>query len=311
MSEHTFDGVTPEQEQLLDLLSARVGSGLSADDEAQLRRLLGDNGHFGEDHFEQAAAVVELAFLTAAPAAGAAAAEAEIEPFPQSLQQRLESDAAAFVAARSSAAPSTPDSPREQAKDDNVTAFRRPAPRQASRRSAALGWWAAAACAVLAVAGWWSLLRGPAGSPAGPGVDAPPVVAELTLQQRVDQAPDAVVLPWSATEDQAAAGASGEMVWSASLQAGYMRFHDLAVNNPREAQYQLWIFDSSRDQRYPINGGLFDIAGSEVVVPVEPEIPVMVPTLFAVTVEPPGGVVVSDRSRIVVTAAVAESTAAG
>jgi hypothetical protein len=40
-----------------------------------------------------------------------------------------------------------------------------------------------------------------------------------------------------------------------------------------------------------------DDAG-EVVIPIDPKLPVGQPTLFAITVERPGGVVVSDQGRI-------------
>jgi hypothetical protein len=43
--------------------------------------------------------------------------------------------------------------------------------------------------------------------------------------------------------------------------------------------------------------------GDEVVEPIRAAIQVFVPKLFAVTVERPGGVVVSKRERIVLTAA--------
>ena len=71
----------------------------------------------------------------------------------------------------------------------------------------------------------------------------------------------------------------------------------LAANDPTELQYQLWIFDAERDERYPVDGGVFDIApeGGTAVIPIRATLPVETAALFAVTVEPPGGVVVSDR----------------
>jgi len=86
-----------------------------------------------------------------------------------------------------------------------------------------------------------------------------------------------------------------------------MRFQSLAVNDATKRQYQLWIFDAARDQRFPVDGGVFDIDAStgDVVVPISPKIKVSKATLFAVTVEKPGGVVVSKRERIVLTAKVA------
>jgi anti-sigma-K factor RskA len=87
-----------------------------------------------------------------------------------------------------------------------------------------------------------------------------------------------------------------------------MRFRGLPANNPRELQYQLWIFDATRGDQYPVDGGVFDIpanSGGEVIVPIVARIPIRDPALFAVTIEKPGGSVVSSRERIVVVAPVA------
>ena len=79
-----------------------------------------------------------------------------------------------------------------------------------------------------------------------------------------------------------------------------MRLAGLAVNSPDEFQYQLWIFDEERDERYPVDGGVFDMpaGGGAAEVVVRATLDVAEPTLFAVTVEEPGGVVVSSRDRI-------------
>ena len=47
-------------------------------------------------------------------------------------------------------------------------------------------------------------------------------------------------------------------------------------------------------------------SNDEVVVPIHPALKVREPYLFAVTVEKPGGVMVSDRSRLPLLAAVAQ-----
>lgn len=115
---------------------------------------------------------------------------------------------------------------------------------------------------------------------------------------------DVATLAWTATTDEAAKGASGDVVWSASKQQGFMRFAGLAANDPAKLQYQLWIFDKNRDQAFPVDGGVFDVTpNGEVIVPITAKLHVDEPVLFAVTVEKPGGVVVSKRERIVVTAA--------
>jgi len=60
----------------------------------------------------------------------------------------------------------------------------------------------------------------------------------------------------------------------------------------------LWIIDPSRDEK-PIDGGVFDITSDiESIVPINAKLAVGQPTVFAITVEKPGGVVVSDQKRL-------------
>jgi len=109
---------------------------------------------------------------------------------------------------------------------------------------------------------------------------------------------------WSPTKDPLGKAATGEVVWNKDQQKGVMRFRGLAKNDPKLGQYQLWIFDKTRDDKYPVDGGVFDVDSEtgDVVVPIRATLPVAAPVLFAVTLEKPGGVVVSKRDRIVVTA---------
>lgn len=96
----------------------------------------------------------------------------------------------------------------------------------------------------------------------------------------------------------------GDVVWSDQQQRGYLRFAGLPVNDPEKWVYQLWIFDAQGDDRYPVDGGVFNIATvdpktGEAIVEIDPKIKVGKGVMFAVTIEKPGGVVVSDRSKIV------------
>ena len=84
-----------------------------------------------------------------------------------------------------------------------------------------------------------------------------------------------------------------------------MRFRGLPANDPTNQQYQLWIFDENQDEKYPIDGGVFDVnKDGEVIIPIDAKINVKNPKMFAVTKEKPGGVVVSDRTGIVAIAKV-------
>ena len=112
---------------------------------------------------------------------------------------------------------------------------------------------------------------------------------------------------WAATEDALGQGVEGEAVWSTADQAGWMRFDGLAVNDPAVEQYQLWIFDTARPdwEEHPVDGGVFDVGTEgEVYVPIEAKLGVDSPALFAVTLEAPGGVVVSTRERLLLTGSV-------
>jgi hypothetical protein len=146
------------------------------------------------------------------------------------------------------------------------------------------------------------------GIPRGPeAVAVRPATPEQLRERLLADDPDAIEVAWADGTDPAVAtqpaGASrGDVVWSQRLQRGSMRFRGLAANDPAVEQYQLWIFDAERDAAHPVDGGVFDVAGTdadgEVCVPIDARLPIGKPTLFAITVEKPGGVVVSKRDRL-------------
>ena len=122
-------------------------------------------------------------------------------------------------------------------------------------------------------------------------------------QELLKEASDLVQVSWERGADATATNAAGDVVWSPTKQQGFMRFSGLEPNNPAQNQYQLWIFDEAQDARYPIDGGVFNIPASagpagEIIVPITAKLPVSKVTLFAVTIEKPGGVVVSSRERL-------------
>lgn len=98
----------------------------------------------------------------------------------------------------------------------------------------------------------------------------------------------------------------GDVVWSDEKQEGYMTFRGLPVNDKSKETYQLWIFDETQKEATPIDGGIFDVnEQGEAIVPIDANLRVKGPKAFAVTVEKPGGVMVSDREKIVALAKVA------
>jgi hypothetical protein len=195
------------------------------------------------------------------------------DPLPGSVRRRLDSCASDWL--RESAGP----------------------PRQSRA-----GWLVAAACFALAVAGWWPRIT--SWSPFESGSRVAQLSAEFSRQDMIDSGPATVRLwPWSA-EAGSAPGLEGDVVWDISRQQGYLKFAGLEPNDPSRHQYQLWIVDAARDQRYPVDGGVFDVPPSQdaVVIPVHAAVPVLEPVAFVVTVEKPGGTVVSGRERIVAVA---------
>ncbi|HEY4221132.1 MAG TPA: anti-sigma factor, partial [Myxococcota bacterium] len=163
-------------------------------------------------------------------------------------------------------------------------------PRGARALLTAAPWLAAAAALVVAAVTWTQQPR---------PLDA--AVARAALAHD----PQATAIAWSQTADPLGRAVDGDVLWSNAKQEGFMRFRGLPANDPNKGQYQLWIFDAERDERYPVDGGVFDVnANGETTVAIRARVPVSKATLFAVTFERPGGVVVSTRERLVALAKV-------
>ena len=167
------------------------------------------------------------------------------------------------------------------------------------------GWLAAAACLVLAVLGWQ---RTPPPAPVAVVTPPAPVVpVERPVPTAAEERAallakaDSLKITLGATKDPAAAGMTGDVVWDPVTQRGFLHFAGLAANDPAVLQYQIWIFDAGRDKRYPVDGGVFDVPANatEVVIPIRASLMVLKPAAFAVTIEKPGGVVVSGREHVV------------
>ncbi|GEM_PF-157303 len=216
--------------------------------------------------------------------------------------EALERSAAAVTLAVAGRDP-MPESVRERLMDQwrrwpGVTAPRSEAERRGTlvggRRSRLAAYWLAAAGLVLAILGWWPTLAERMATSDDPKEGLKSLLAS-------DEA--VVRAPWQSGEAMGERTASGEVIWSDQRQRGYMVLDNVPANDPREAQYQLWIFDGERHE-YPVNGGVFNVPSDRdsVIVPIAPEVTVGEPSLFAVTRERPGGVVVSEREDIVVTA---------
>jgi anti-sigma-K factor RskA len=270
------------------LLADRATQGLDTEEWEELRNLLGNSQDRDSGDFDLAAAALNLSGLRA------------VEPLPARLREKITQDAFRWLdknAARAAITTFSPEAERQSAPApssptllDNVIPF--PARRASWGQRA--GWYlAAAACLALAFTFVWPFINGTS--------DGPPEARRLRL---LNGGGDVVALNWAGTGIPEGEGVTGDVVWSQTRQQGYMRFRNLKPNDPQRYTYQLWIFDGARDDKYPVDGGYFDIpAGKdEVIVPINAKLPVNQAALFALTIEPPGGVVVSKREKIVVVA---------
>ena len=271
-------------ELMLDLLSKKASEGLNPKEQKQLDELIAVSG-VEDESFEMAAAAISMIDLKTN------------EPLPEHLQAKILADADRIL-----------DTPRETARQ--VSPYAPPyappyTPNDAPKTSfrnwnwpTLLGWGvAAAACVVLAINVWMTRLQ-----PA-PVVKNPPIEEKLTpaqMRQRlIDSGGDVIQARWTVGNDKDVKEISGDIVWSDVKQAGYMRFRGLPVNDRAKQTYQLWIFDETQDEKTPIDGGTFDIGSDgDVIIPINAKLKASKPKQFAVTVEKPGGVVVSKRDKV-------------
>jgi anti-sigma-K factor RskA len=258
----------PDDPRLTALLAENATEGLDSDESRELSALLEEYADVDADELARPAAALQIAAL---------ARSGRLEPMPRDLRQRLDAAADEFFAAPARS---------------NVVQLQRPAAADAppgERRRRDWAGWATAAALLVALIAVYD--RAP---------DPQPTVAE----QRADliaTTDDTVVIAWAPSQEDGYQQVSGDVVWSDRQQRGFLRFVGLTANDPERAQYQLWIIDPERDAR-PVDGGVFDVptGSSEVVVAIDAKLAVARPTAFAVTLEQPGGVVVSDGPLLIV-----------
>lgn len=256
----------PLSERMDELLLERALFGLSDAEEHELGEQRESNP---ARDYELAAASVALALAAERP-----------QPLDDALRAKLEAGAKAYFAVAATAPSATP---RAAPKLQLVP----PAPAQRASAFSYAGWLAAAAAAALAVIAWWPESQPPAPTSAQ-------ARAELLARANVTKVE-------AKGQEQFAPGTSGDIVWSNNEQTGFIRLVGAPVNDPKVQQYQLWIFDEA--QEHPVDGGVFDVnSAGEVLIPIDAKLRVTKPTLFAITLEKPGGVVVSDRQRIAIVA---------
>jgi Anti-sigma-K factor rskA len=268
-----------KQERLFELLSDRALFELNPADQKELNDLLEIFPEWQEDEsFDLTAAAISLSDLEVR------------EEMPADLQNAIKTDWSRNFAGEEAIEPA----PRLS----NVIEFKKKSGFSWNR----LGWaTAAAACVALIV----TVLITRAPQNTGPDIVSGPgeIREELTTaqmrQRMMDTSADMTKADWTAGNMTDMKDIGGDVVWSDAKQAGYMRLKGLPANDGTKETYQLWIFDETQDPKTPIDGGVFNVnANGEVIIPINAKLKARNPKMFAITVEKPGGVVVSDRKKI-------------
>lgn len=272
-----------QRDMLYDLLTKKALDGLDAAEQRQLDDLDPGWGKHELRSLEATAAAINMAGV-------------EIdEPLPQHLYSKIAADAAKYVGSQADE-PTADSAPWPPTIGKEMFA-------ETPRRSffAWLGWAAAAAaCIALAVNIW--LTRVPTEVVKAPPTPIPsprPLTPQEQFAAFERSTPNLIRASWAPGNVKDMKGVTGEVVWSDEEQAGFLRIRGLAVKTAPDHCYQLWIFDKAQDKATPIDGGIFDVNHEgEMIVPINTKIKPEGPTMFALTIERHGGVVVSKREQI-------------
>ena len=106
---------------------------------------------------------------------------------------------------------------------------------------------------------------------------------------------DMIQFPWY-SRSNSLESVSGDIIWTDEGQKGFIKIAGLPMNDPSQNQYQVWILDPL-NYTQPVDGGVFDVtqADGSMIIPINPKLPISKAVGFAITLEQPGGVVVSNQ----------------
>src|SRR6476620_8013995 len=270
------------EELILDLLCKRAVYGLTDDEARQLSELGGDIDGDDAASLEATAAMIALAGVDSN------------DQMPAHILDRISDSADDYFDALPA------NKGRYEDRSAEITAT--PSGRSLMNW---LGWAvAAAACVSLALNMYFTRIQPgnidragvPTPTPAAPLQRDPAEMREMMMKT----APDVELASWAPMpKADDFKQVSGDVVWSDQSQTGYMRFRGLPANDPSHETYQLWIFEENQGDKTPIDGGTFDVsADGEVIIPINAKLKAKKPKMFSITVEKPGGVVVSKREKI-------------
>ena len=277
-----------KRDLIFDLLTKKALYGLDDAEQRQLDQL--DPGWANREFrsLETTAAAINMAGL-----------ESD-EPLPEHLYSKIAAEAGKYVGASDEESPVESAAPWPPAPKQEIFA-----PPAKSSKGSWFGWlgWAAAAAACIALAlNIWMTRTAPPDRVGLPPTSLPtprPLTPEEQLAALESSTPHLIKAAWAPGNMKDMRGVTGEVVWSDEKQAGFIRIRGLAVRGAPDYCYQLWIFDHVQDKATPIDGGMFDVnSEGEMIVPITAKIKAEGPTMFALTLERHGGVVVSKRDKI-------------
>jgi anti-sigma-K factor RskA len=251
---------------ILELIAGDALGELDASERQMLAEQLTDDDKLDADELQLTAGALQLVY-----------ASQDLDEMPTSLRTRIASTAPNYLSRTAPAAPA------------HSIVYPKQSPGISRRERLA---WLVAAASVLIAIGLWASNR--------PAFDSPTVAMNpaRARSELIARANDRIEIAWTDGTTPFDTPVSGDVVWSNALQQGFLRFVGMPVNDPSLQQYQLWIIDPLRDDQ-PIDGGVFDVTtAGEVVIPIDAKLTVIDPAAFAVTIEKPGGVVVSDQTRL-------------
>lgn len=271
-------------EEMLDLLCRKAVYGLNEEETMRLERLevVGDDLRT----LELTAAVIGMINLKTD------------EALPLHLQEKIEVAADGYFASQTKSGRISEAAAKEPTSEISFI--------PAKTRSFSWNWlgWAFAAAASVALAVNIWLTRTQPDSTIADNPRPAPIQEEILTpsqqRQRLLESPVQVLTAQLGKGNvKEIDNVSGDVVWSDVRQAGYVRVQGLPKNDANKETYQLWIFDESQDPKTPIDGGTFNIeADGEVVIPIDARLRAVNPKAFAVTIEKPGGVVVSKQAKV-------------
>ena len=262
------------EEIMLDLLYKKAVYGLSEQEERELSELQREAGVADE----------ALSFELTAAAIGTIGADMNAE-MPAALRERILADAQTHFATS----------------DDRA----RVVPAQVVETSSSGSWfgwlgWAFATVALIGL-GLNLYLTEPQVVVQGPTATPTPTesLTPAQMRQRLISTEQALARGVLGPGKMSELKPTGDVVWSDATQTGYIRLSGLPKNDPNKETYQIWIVAENQDPKTPVDGGTFDInADGEIIIPIDAKVKVQNPQAFAITIEKPGGVVVSKQEKL-------------